>query len=101
MFIVSVNVLFLSNSQPSVIMAAVGVVVFIVSVNVLFLSNSHHLFAGLFFFLGVYSKCQCPLFKQFTTFAAGLGLAEAVFIVSVNVLFLSNSQPSESIITPK
>ena len=47
--------------------------------------------------LGVYRKCQCPLFKQFTTRDA-LALVKAeVFIVSVNVLFLSNSQPNINI----
>ena len=68
--------------------------VFIVSVNVLFLSNSqlkHHTdSAG----LGVYRKCQCPLFKQFTTPPLIRLQKLPVFIVSVNVLFLSNSQRS-------
>ena len=41
--------------------------VFIVSVNVLFLSNSQLNYVVKFNFKGVYRKCQCPLFKQFTT----------------------------------
>ena len=41
---------------------------------------------------GVYRKCQCPLFKQFTTDMLGMDYMLRVFIVSVNVLFLSNSQ---------
>ena len=43
------------------------IVVFIISVNVLFLSNSQlevNISAKEY---GVYHKCQCPLFKQFTT----------------------------------
>ena len=65
-FIVSVNVLFLSNSQPPRLLHRQG--------------------------RGVYRKCQCPLFKQFTTGNLAFTAARAVFIVSVNVLFLSNSQ---------
>ena len=40
---------------------------FIISVNVLFLSNSQLLFTPILVCRGVYHKCQCPLFKQFTT----------------------------------
>ena len=36
--------------------------------------------------------CQCPLFKQFTTYDFFRDFYELVFIVCVNVLFLSNSQ---------
>ena len=36
--------------------------------------------------------CQCPLFKQFTTGDVVVAEKTAVFIVCVNVLFLSNSQ---------
>ena len=36
--------------------------------------------------------CQCPLFKQFTTRLVAYDADMAVFIVCVNVLFLSNSQ---------
>ena len=42
--------------------------------------------------MGVYRMCQCPLFKQFTTMEAAKAQELAVFIVCVNVLFLSNSQ---------
>jgi len=41
---------------------------------------------------GVYRMCQCPLFKQFTTVFYYSSPRVAVFIVCVNVLFLSNSQ---------
>ena len=43
-------------------------------------------------FRGVYRMCQCPLFKQFTTRLGVLSPTPLVFIVCVNVLFLSNSQ---------
>ena len=36
--------------------------------------------------------CQCPLFKQFTTLGVGKNACSLVFILCVNVLFLSNSQ---------
>ena len=68
------------------------IVVFIISVNVLFLSNSQPDTDADFAPLGVYHKCQCPLFKQFTTEEMLYALSGAVFIISVNVLFLSNSQ---------
>ena len=42
--------------------------------------------------VGVYHKCQCPLFKQFTTRVVLHLMLLRVFIISVNVLFLSNSQ---------
>ena len=67
--------------------------VFIISVNVLFLSNSQHIPNCDHARLGVYHKCQCPLFKQFTTAPGCTALRPSVFIISVNVLFLSNSQP--------
>ena len=116
-FIVCVNVLFLSNSQLTDRgnMKPFGVYrmcqcplfkqftttscvkepqmgVFIVCVNVLFLSNSQRLTTSHRVLKGVYRMCQCPLFKQFTTLVLmGLYLY-LVFIVCVNVLFLSNSQ---------
>ena len=66
--------------------------VFIVCVNVLFLSNSQ-LYADTFMQrVSVYRMCQCPLFKQFTTKAISILSGFLVFIVCVNVLFLSNSQ---------
>ena len=40
----------------------------------------------------VYHQCQCSLFKQFTTTAPLVGLTYKLFIINVNVLFLSNSQ---------
>ena len=121
MFIVSVNVLFLSNSQLKSILSIrwksvyrkcqcplfkqfttlshscdSDIEVFIVSVNVLFLSNSQRADAVAFAVESVYRKCQCPLFKQFTTLLnAGISNTQ-VFIVSVNVLFLSNSQRASS-----
>ena len=42
--------------------------------------------------LGAYHKCQCPLFKQFTTAGLVAVVCVGVLIISVNVLFLSNSQ---------
>ena len=41
---------------------------------------------------GAYHKCQCPLFKQFTTVKMHQIGVSKVLIISVNVLFLSNSQ---------
>ena len=92
-FIVSVNVLFLSNSQLTPIVYESITLVFIVSVNVLFLSNSQPNQTPFLLRKGVYRKCQCPLFKQFTTRGQRRHPFPRVFIVSVNVLFLSNSQP--------
>ena len=66
--------------------------VFIISVNVLFLSNSQPLYLQPCNPGGVYHKCQCPLFKQFTTKHKHNPHNPRVFIISVNVLFLSNSQ---------
>ena len=66
--------------------------VFIVCVNVLFLSNSQQQRQSDFSRSGVYRMCQCPLFKQFTTAVLGVDMYDKVFIVCVNVLFLSNSQ---------
>ena len=70
--------------------------VFIVCVNVLFLSNSQLPVLALINILGVYRMCQCPLFKQFTTFHDGEVYNRMVFIVCVNVLFLSNSQQQKT-----
>jgi len=67
-------------------------VVFIVCVNVLFLSNSQLVGTRDKIEAGVYRMCQCPLFKQFTTDGRHHIMAPMVFIVCVNVLFLSNSQ---------
>ena len=67
--------------------------VFIISVNVLFLSNSQLCKCCTIKGDGVYHKCQCPLFKQFTTLVELYSRGGVVFIISVNVLFLSNSQP--------
>ena len=116
-FIISVNVLFLSNSQQkgNALSPCSGVyhkcqcplfkqfttsvpasehnrMVFIISVNVLFLSNSQLIGGGYCSGFGVYHKCQCPLFKQFTTIDNNKLICHLVFIISVNVLFLSNSQ---------
>ena len=66
--------------------------VFIVCVNVLFLSNSQLGYCSQSIGLGVYRMCQCPLFKQFTTGQHDYPRTVEVFIVCVNVLFLSNSQ---------
>ena len=44
--------------------------------------------------MGVNHQCQCPLFKQFTTGSWTMPAAHPVSIINVNVLFLSNSQPS-------
>jgi len=66
--------------------------VFIVCVNVLFLSNSQPSASPPTPTIGVYRMCQCPLFKQFTTWGRVQPRTAAVFIVCVNVLFLSNSQ---------
>ena len=77
--------------------AAGGILgVFIVCVNVLFLSNSQLSNTGNSYQLGVYRICQCPLFKQFTTRQADKPQQHMVFIVCVNVLFLSNSQLSNN-----
>ena len=65
---------------------------FIVCVNVLFLSNSQLTTKTPINNEGVYRMCQCPLFKQFTTGCAAAHTVVKVFIVCVNVLFLSNSQ---------
>ena len=65
LFIINVNVLFLSNSQPA------GVIV----------PTSR----------AVYHQCQCSLFKQFTTHWTHLWYLNLLFIINVNVLFLSNS----------
>ena len=116
-FIVCVNVLFLSNSQHEhgCNIQGLGVYrmcqcplfkqfttntpqrynlfwVFIVCVNVLFLSNSQHNLMTGEIKKGVYRMCQCPLFKQFTTKRGQDCHVRLVFIVCVNVLFLSNSQ---------
>jgi len=65
-FIINVNVLFLSNSQLTVT-SCYRFSVFIINVNVLFLSNSQ-LYASTYGTnFGVYHQCQCSLFKQFTT----------------------------------
>ena len=40
----------------------------------------------------VYHQCQCSLFKQFTTFGVSVETVFELFIINVNVLFLSNSQ---------
>ena len=66
---------------------------FIINVNVPFLSNSqlHHLQE--FHLLVVYHQCQCSLFKQFTTNLRLTQLHHQLFIINVNVPFLSNSQP--------
>jgi len=69
--------------------------VFIVCVNVLFLSNSQLKVLKMNNKEGVYRMCQCPLFKQFTTVQERLAFEHQVFIVCVNVLFLSNSQHKE------
>ena len=92
-FIISVNVLFLSNSQHQHHHTSTPRQVFIISVNVLFLSNSQHCTVIALPASGVYHKCQCPLFKQFTTAGQQNFHRVTVFIISVNVLFLSNSQP--------
>jgi len=42
-------------------------VVFIINVNVLFLSNSQQWKKAKNGVQGVYHQCQCSLFKQFTT----------------------------------
>ena len=65
---------------------------FIINVNVLFLSNSQLRRNGTFGVVGVYHQCQCSLFKQFTTPYCCQPPATRVFIINVNVLFLSNSQ---------
>ena len=44
---------------------------------------------------GVNYQCQCSLFKQFTTKARDDLGWDAVSIINVNVLFLSNSQLTE------
>ena len=118
-FVISVNVLFLSNSQRSCphVAGSEGVChkcqcplfkqfttsakppsttpsVFVISVNVLFLSNSQQERIQGRPRYGVCHKCQCPLFKQFTTRQASKRRRSGVFVISVNVLFLSNSQPS-------
>ena len=116
-FIINVNVLFLSNSQPRIFrgLQNVGVyhqcqcslfkqfttirrtvrhrlMVFIINVNVLFLSNSQLNSKHGSCINGVYHQCQCSLFKQFTTGCQLSILYFVVFIINVNVLFLSNSQ---------
>ena len=116
-FIINVNVLFLSNSQRPAArpMPRMGVYhqcqctlfkqfttrmfttfihlwVFIINVNVLFLSNSQLPSFCNFKFDGVYHQCQCTLFKQFTTWGFFFMIKTTVFIINVNVLFLSNSQ---------
>ena len=117
LFIVCVNVLFLSNSQqesychihwPVVyrmcqcslfkqfttvsLLNCGGHLLFIVCVNVLFLSNSQRWAVPWFRGCVVYRMCQCSLFKQFTTLLLKMFWVRRLFIVCVNVLFLSNSQ---------
>ena len=53
------------------------------------------LFNPLFNSLVVYHQCQCSLFKQFTTVSQHSGHSGGLFIINVNVLFLSNSQQVE------
>ncbi len=67
-------------------------VLFIINVNVLFLSNSQQAVGRLSQNIVVYHQCQCSLFKQFTTFAPNYSDNLELFIINVNVLFLSNSQ---------
>ena len=118
LFIINVNVLFLSNSQPAeveslsfavvyhqcqcslfkqfttvVIKEITFPVLFIINVNVLFLSNSQQKNRAAGHTVVVYHQCQCSLFKQFTTLAERMGIPSRLFIINVNVLFLSNSQP--------
>ena len=44
----------------------------------------------------VYHQCQCSLFKQFTTVRGAYVVQRQLFIINVNVLFLSNSQRTVS-----
>ncbi|MBQ6096406.1 MAG: hypothetical protein IJK99_01550, partial [Bacteroidales bacterium] len=67
--------------------------VFIINVNVLFLSNSQQYLVVRLRNCGVYHQCQCTLFKQFTTVFGVETEHTRVFIINANVLFLSNSQP--------
>ena len=69
-----------------------GRLLFIVCVNVLFLSNSQPLADRPCGESVVYRMCQCSLFKQFTTDGTLADEVAQLFIVCVNVLFLSNSQ---------
>ena len=68
------------------------IVLFIINVNVLFLSNSQHTELYPNGKGAVYHQCQCSLFKQFTTQNQRYSDITQLFIINVNVLFLSNSQ---------
>ena len=52
------------------------------------------------FLFVVYHQCQCSLFKQFTTEELLRVMGEKLFIINVNVLFLSNSQPLKNVGCP-
>ena len=65
---------------------------FIINVNVLFLSNSQLRRVSGPQYIVVYHQCQCSLFKQFTTPVNYKLRIRWLFIINVNVLFLSNSQ---------
>ena len=75
LFIINVNVLFLSNSQRDGVTQSVGEV--------------------------VYHQCQCSLFKQFTTRQIRRMCRPELFIINVNVLFLSNSQQKDKRISAR
>ena len=123
LFIINVNVLFLSNSQRKQLDGGHCSVVyhqcqcslfkqfttqgggqrgevplFIINVNVLFLSNSQQCVKHYHLHSVVYHQCQCSLFKQFTTVLDMLQHFLPLFIINVNVLFLSNSQPRLGIV---
>ena len=54
---------------------SVAQLVFIINVNVLFLSNSQRICADGWPIGGVYHQCQCSLFKQFTTYMSRCGIS--------------------------
>ena len=63
---------------------------FIINVNVLFLSNSQHWSFLYLMYPVVYHQCHCSLFKQFTTILLIANRCGLLFIINVNVPFLSN-----------
>ena len=72
------------------------IVVFVINVNVLFLSNSQQTHGNSLYVAGVCNQCQCSLFKQFTTSWRLCYNMLMVFVINVNVLFLSNSQQTSN-----
>ena len=91
LFIINVNVLFLSNSQRTPSTIFVLWVVYHQCQCSLFKQFTTHSKYNFVLWV-VYHQCQCSLFKQFTTASQLISTGFKLFIINVNVLFLSNSQ---------